>query len=181
VLGRNGASLLRVNKLIYGEALPVLYGANRFRFDGLPSFIQFMMEKRPGLPLLRDVGAVYWTKGTMQKVTELFTDISRLECFRIPVRGLHAESLVEIVDRLERGLTTFVCQSNAEIDRRRRRFNIIHMKDVEQSTDVSVERRQGPAIMTVAEALAALKWELEERLIRSCILTPLRHAMYDVN
>lgn len=129
VRGVPGSSLLRTNRAIHAEALPMLYGANQFEFQSPAALKHFLEYVGPAVNELRDISLpTGYEVATLQRSAALFVDIDKLEHFRVTAKlWAHIGDLTTCADDLARILATFVKLGETQADRRRR-FDMICLK-----------------------------------------------------
>lgn len=186
--GIEGIRMLRTNKAIYHEALPVLYGANTFIFEGLAAITTFMKDAVPGLNELRDISvAATCALPTRQKAAALFVNVGKLEQYRVCPERYGAwevlkESFTTRVADIARVSATFVNLSKAQVSRRRR-FNILRFEcdarfnpSLEVKTLIMEGVEDTCGITTAAAAEMYIRKFVHERLVKRGILRPLPAA-----
>ncbi|KAK5120170.1 hypothetical protein LTR85_006651 [Meristemomyces frigidus] len=179
LLGPRGSSLLRTNRSIYMETLPMLYGANRFQFANVAALAQFMKDTGRGASHLRDISFRDWfTDATLQRAAALFVDIGALVQYRVRTDSVDSvQTLQTRVNQIARSSATFVRLGKTQADCRRRfdilRFATMYKRGIpELEALVKEAAEDGRSITRAAAGQARFKELLHERLVKRGILLP---------
>ncbi|KAK5732370.1 hypothetical protein LTR17_010546 [Elasticomyces elasticus] len=112
LLGPQGLSLLLSNKTTYGEALPILYGANKFLFDTTVTVIRFMEMIGKQAEHLRQVKLLFWNHKGMCAGLRSFKSAEYLRSLEVPI-SLNQAS--EVHYEMEKGIRAFVKLGKTDI------------------------------------------------------------------
>ena len=121
-------ALLRVNKLLYKEAMPILYSANRFVFYNILSLRNFLIRIKDGKAYLKDV-EVSWDASVMHLALSKFDDtksLRKLDVFFPPYHGRERGHTLNLVIGMARGMSAFLSAA-PDARSRRRRFEVLKL------------------------------------------------------
>ncbi|KAK5120171.1 hypothetical protein LTR85_006652 [Meristemomyces frigidus] len=167
-LPQNGTAILRMNKLAYAEALPIIYGANTFVFNSMPSLVQFAKQAKRGVPCLRDVTLATCTTTSMARALPRLGKTMSLWRLTITLNPCPA-SAADAAKALFKGARAFVEVENDEAARRHR-FELLRFEIDGNLIKARVGswNLQADSEADLADAAAVkVKSELERWLIKS--------------
>lgn len=175
-LGPLGAAILRTNRSIYAEAMPILYHANEFRFITQTYINEFLND--------------YW-KGSehLRSITIEINGDNDWPHYRLPVQKLAKASVEELVfdigathisidhqvEHLVKILSGFIKCGGGE-DECRQQFQKVRIKLYEQFYFDAYPRASGTVngmseqFQTAVEAEAAMLERIEQRFIEQKVL-----------
>lgn len=105
---KQGVAILRINKLAYQEALPILYSARTFCFTSIPSLQQFAVEARAGLPLVQHIKLMQWGEASLGQALAKLKPATGLQRFEIDVPSCSCLDAAFSAHFLQRGVTAFI-------------------------------------------------------------------------
>ncbi|KAK4550472.1 hypothetical protein LTR36_000051 [Oleoguttula mirabilis] len=118
---KHGASILRVNKQTYQQAVTILYGSNTFVFIKQSALPQFVQGAGPGRGHLRHIVIADWNYRSNNAPMKSLADATRLQCLEIQRTSYHSAK------QYEKGLRAFVKLGKTAKDRRRR-FSLVRFR-----------------------------------------------------
>ncbi|TKA77396.1 hypothetical protein B0A55_03236 [Friedmanniomyces simplex] len=168
LLGRQGASIPRANKMLSGEVLPILYGANTFSFSSLPSMAYFGQLIGPNATHLRRIKASFSNAPHLHAGLRHVAGKDHLEKMELPMHFREGSNTpFGVFECMGKAVVTFVSLGKTEQERRQRLESIRFCPALRygSTADHRLRDYEGRPIASMQTAMELIKRHFRKTLV----------------